>query len=148
MDVVPIWVPRGVTLDRIGVDVVVVATAGGLVRLGVYADNGALPAALLLDAGTVDTTIIGGRELSISLGPLNDGLYWLAAVAQVAGCQIRKITQAGGGFTPVGPTSFGGTNLTGAGYTVSGVNGALPDTLAGVSLSFATSAARIMVRPT
>lgn len=146
LELAPLWIPRGRSLDRIGIEIVVVASAGGLVRLGLYGDSGGLPSSLVLDAGTVDSTVLGARELAIAAPNLYDGLYWLATVAQVAGCQTRKVTNAGAGVSPASSTSFPTGNTPTAGFTVAGVSGALPANLSAGSLSAVTTVARSLVR--
>lgn len=65
------------TFTRIGIDVT--TGAAGLARLGIYQVTGGLPAALVLDAGTVDTTSIATVEATISQF-LPMGVYVLAAI--------------------------------------------------------------------
>ncbi len=68
---------------RVGLRVTVGA-ATSEARLGIYADAGGVPGALLLDAGTVTTTTDDqDRELVISV-TLNPGLYWLAVISDGA----------------------------------------------------------------
>lgn len=81
---VPIWLPRAVTLDRIGLEVTTAGATGALYRLGIFDDDGnGLPSTVRLDAGTVDAATTGAKELTIShlLGP---GLFWLAGAQQGA----------------------------------------------------------------
>ena len=64
------------TLDRIAINVT--AAAAGLIRLGIYADDGNLyPSSLILDAGEVSTGTTGVKTLTINQ-TLAPGLYWLA----------------------------------------------------------------------
>jgi hypothetical protein len=77
----PLMVPAAVTVDRIGVQVTAAAATTN-VRLGIYGDfSAAGSAALLLDAGTVDSSTTGGKELTISQalsagGQFGLGLVW------------------------------------------------------------------------
>jgi hypothetical protein len=76
--------------DRIGCEVTTVAAAGGVARLGLYTNSIDRPDALVGDFGTVDTTILGAREIVIAQ-TLDPGLYWLAVASQVAACSLRTI---------------------------------------------------------
>lgn len=56
----------------------------GNVRLGIYNDNGSIaPGALRLDAGTIDCTVAGVKEIASAM-TLPKGIYWLAMVSDVA----------------------------------------------------------------
>ena len=78
----PIYIPNSVTLNGIAIGVNGGASTGGVVRLGIYADDGTgVPGTLLVDAGTVDVTTNGTKSLTISLA-VTPGIYWLAAVVQ------------------------------------------------------------------
>lgn len=84
----PIDLAAACTADRIGVEVTTLA-ASSTVRLGIYADGtDGLPGTLLLDAGTVDTTTTGFKEITISQA-LTAGRWWLAAVSQGAAPTVR-----------------------------------------------------------
>ncbi len=75
-DVFPFIVTETTTYTGIAVKVDTAAGTGA--RLAIYEDNGAgYPRALLLDAGTVDTTTAGWKEKAINI-TLEPGLYWLA----------------------------------------------------------------------
>lgn len=69
---------RAGTLDRLGVEVGATG-AGSAIRLGIFsADADGFPGALLLDAGTVDTSgSTGFKEISISQA-VTAGTYWLS----------------------------------------------------------------------
>jgi len=71
---------RGVTCDRIAIHVQD-AAADRKCRLGIYRDAGSCyPGALLLDAGEVDVSAGGTREVAITL-ELDAGMYWLACIS-------------------------------------------------------------------
>lgn len=123
-------VPNAVTLTRIGAEVTTVGDAACTVRLGIYADAGGYPGALMVDAGTIagDAVAVAEKTISTALAP---GLYWIGAVAQgvaTTGPTMRcTSTQAFG--TNVGAfTSIPGANGSTLGYTISSVTGALPST--------------------
>ncbi|RTL03729.1 hypothetical protein EKK58_12265 [Candidatus Dependentiae bacterium] len=118
----PIAIPNGITATRIGINVV--TAAAGSIRLGFYNDvNGAPSGAPLLDAGTVNTSTTGEKEITISLA-LSPGMYWLAFVSNVALQITAEAMNAG-----VNTFNFG--TLTGAGNAITCANhaftfGALP----------------------
>lgn len=80
---VPFPVSVGTTFDRIGIEITVGA-ATAVVRLGIYtSENGPRPANLVLDAGTIDASTTGSKEIVISQ-TLTPGFYWLVACLQTA----------------------------------------------------------------
>ena len=72
---IPIFVSETTTYIRIGVWVGTISA--GTADLRIFAWNDGVPGALLLDAGTVDTGILGAREQTIS-HQLAQGFYFLA----------------------------------------------------------------------
>lgn len=96
------WViDRTVSLTRIGVEVTTISGAAAAPRIAIYGDTSGKPGALILDCGSVDSTTLGIKELTIAQS-LNAGRYWLAWWwGNVAGAQIRlNATSA----APVGTT--------------------------------------------
>lgn len=78
----PIYVERSRSFIRIGVHVTT-AVASSVLRLGIYAasfdSNGDLtPGALTVDAGTVDSSTTGEKEIVIA-ETLAEGFHWLAS---------------------------------------------------------------------
>lgn len=80
----PLFVPKTMRFDRIAIRVTTAATGvTPRVRLGIYADNGNVyPGQLLLDAGEVDVSTLGVKELTIDITLKGGRLYWLALVGQ------------------------------------------------------------------
>lgn len=76
----PFPIPIQMTFDRIGV--YVYTTGAGLCRLGIYADDATYPGALVLDAGTVDVSSQGFKEITINQ-VLSAGLYWLVSLSNI-----------------------------------------------------------------
>ena len=77
----PLWVPPGSAIDRIGINVTVVAAAGKILRLMLHASGANdLPGALLLDAGTILADALGDREITVSYTPPG-GLTWISVVS-------------------------------------------------------------------
>lgn len=74
--ITPVYIPERTTFTRIGIEVTT-GVASTTIRLGIYSDSVA-GAALVLDAGTVDSSITGEKEITISQS-LEAGLYFFAA---------------------------------------------------------------------
>ena len=113
--------------DRILFQVTTAGGPGALVRLGIYSDTDGEPVTLLTEAGTVDASTIGVKEITIAWTPPSAGLYWLAAAFQVSAC-------SGYGFNTgsflIGRQAF---SDTGAGFHQLAVSGALPAATSGLS---------------
>lgn len=127
----PLWLAAPGTVTRIACEMTTVQTSS-LVRLGIYADDGnGAPGSLLVDAGTVDGSQSGMQEATLGTPLLlaSPGLYWLAGVVQgVAGTIVLR---SAAGTSIAGSTAVGGANgifgtPTSAGWTMTGVTGALP----------------------
>jgi len=135
----PFIVGENQTFDRIGQEVTTLGSTS-VVRLGIYgvtSEN--YPGALLLDAGTIDAGSTGGKEIVINQA-LTPGLYYLAAVAQVATCSVRSKNSV--------PDLLGAPTLVYTNSTVyveTGVSGALPANFTGV-VANATSAPKVELR--
>lgn len=124
MTLTPFPVEKDTTIDRIAAEIVT-AAAGSTLRLGIYrAGADGFPADLVLDAGTIDGTAVGAKELTVSQ-VLTADLYWLAAVAQGGAPTTRQITGAAG---VVGGGSLAGIGSARVGVLGSSVTGALPAT--------------------
>jgi len=77
---VPFLAARDMTVDRIAVNVITVAS-GKSARMGVYKDGTNLyPGSLLLDAGEVSVDTGGVKAITINQA-LPKGLYWLTIVS-------------------------------------------------------------------
>lgn len=112
-------VAASTTFDRIGIEVTTSA-ASNVVRLGIRNDLGSVPYpdGLVLDAGTVDASTTGFKEVTISQA-LSSGRYWVTATLQGGtGAVVRG--RSGDPFVP---------NFTSSGtissFTQTGVTGAL-----------------------
>lgn len=121
---IPFWVPEAFLADRIACEVTT-AAASSTVRLGIY-DSSLLdqPNAVVLDAGTVDASTTGVKEITISQ-VLRPGLYWLAAVPQGGNPTLRSLGNSS--LPPVSADTFVGTSgSTGVNcWYRTGINGAL-----------------------
>lgn len=111
----PFWVGQTTSFDRIGANVTT-NVAATTVLLGIYADNGrGSPGARIIDAGTIDSSTTGAKELTISR-LLLPGLYWLAC-APLGGAPTLQAFN--GQLYPVGVGSL--ATAVGAGGNTSGV---------------------------
>lgn len=123
----PIYLWAG-SLDRIACEITTARTPG-TVRLGIYEMSLTTgdPTTLLLDAGTVDATTSGIKEITISQSIATSGWYLLAAAAQGgSGANVAVRTVLGGQFQRFGvavatllgatarATSFFSNNVSGA----------------------------------
>jgi hypothetical protein len=120
---IPFLVLTAETFDRIGI--YVQTGAAGSARLGIYRDVGSAPGSLLLDAGEIDATDAGAKEIVINQ-TLQPGLYWLAINFN----STPKV---------MGPTSV--SNLTGMGIDSIGLINA------GSSVYYTTSAYGALPNP-
>lgn len=105
-----VWLPvggNGATLSRIGLEVVTGA-AGSTHRLAVYADNGGVPGALLVDAGNVDSSAVGFKEITISC-PVSGPGVWLACAP--SGSAESTIRMAFGNMSIPMSVLTGGQNM-------------------------------------
>lgn len=129
------------TFDRIGINVTTAGATGSVIRLGIrQVDNDGLPGDLVLDAGTVDATSTGFKEITISQA-LDPGGYWLVAVGQGSPATNPQVTagapvgvwQIGhpGGSTAAttlfaAPSKTGTTGALSSGGSWTGINGNAP----------------------
>lgn len=123
----PVFVPVTSTWDRISCEVAVVGSAGSLIRLGIYADDGSgLPGALILDAGTEDGTVLGAHHKVISQA-LTPGWYWVGAAIQGAAVTRPVMRSIQGPYTLTGVTTGLGSANFQRTAVVGSVTGALPN---------------------
>ena len=82
--VTPIAITKRTTFTRIGIQVSTAGAAGANIRLGIYNNStNHQPGTLVLDAGEIDASTTGTKEITISQS-LRPGLYWLAAANELA----------------------------------------------------------------
>lgn len=147
--VTPFVVPRRITITRMGLEVVNAGDAGCVMRMGIYADNGAgYPGALVLDAGTVPGDVVGVAEVTISK-LLEVGTYWCGAVPQGVTTTQPTIRGVATLASPLVPLTTGTTPIANhtpsVGFAGLSVTGALPATFpSGVNLT--ATAARMFVK--
>lgn len=124
----PWFVPHSISITKIGAEITTAGSTGAVVRLGIYADNGAgYPGALVLDAGTIDGTSQTVQDITLGAAqPLSRGLYWVGFAAQTATSTIRAFAAP----THPMPIAFGASAPTAgqipATYVQTSVTGSLP----------------------
>lgn len=95
----PVYVPRTMSFDRIGCDLATSATAGGQIRIGVYAsesDTNPKPTRLLHDSGNIATDVaVAYLDTTPSRPVLMPGpaIYWLANITGTAAPGMRSVAQ-------------------------------------------------------
>ncbi len=103
----PILVPRVISYDRMTLEVI--SGVPGLIRVGIYRFAVGLPTALVLDAGTIDTTLAGIKDLVLGPEIIQAGFYFVALVPNVV-VTLRAIGPEGS--LSWAPPVAGLTNLT------------------------------------
>ncbi len=125
----PFFVPKSTKFDRIAIRVTTAGTGTTpRVRLGIYDDNGnVFPNKLVLDAGEVNVSATGVKELTIDVTLQGGKLYWLVLVGQDTTSLVVAATAAGDVIPILGYESdLSGTPLSG--WAVTQTYGALPAT--------------------
>jgi hypothetical protein len=124
--------------------------ASSTLRIGIRADNNGLPGTLLLDAGTVDTSIVGNRSLTVSLAvAASAGLIWITTTAQGVAPDMLTMTLNASGGAPSAAHSWNGPNpnfSASNGYTgPGGTTGALAASFGTPGLLGSAQPVRILV---
>ena len=139
----PIILPQPVSLSQITAQVATGGSAGAVVRLGIYLPGSSgEPDALLVDAGTIDGTLVAVQSVSIS--ETVSGLIYLAAVLQVAaGATVIGIRRT---EIPGYSVSLAADNLTDRRvFFQSTVAGALPANASALSTTTTGVAMRVTI---
>lgn len=128
----PCFLPA-MSITRIGGEITAAGTAGCTYRLGIYADAGMTPGALVLDAGTIAGDSATVQEITLgSTLVLTAGWYWLGGVLQGTPASqptVRTIASPPTpGFLLTQTTTIPGSGATSVGVLAGGVTGALPGT--------------------
>jgi hypothetical protein len=102
-------------------------SAGSVVRVGLYAalNGDDAPGALLYGSATIASTGTGTLEATSVATDVLPGLYFVAAVVQVAAPTLRSITTTGSALV-IPESTFGGTSVPNS-YTKTSVSSTLPD---------------------
>lgn len=116
-------VSKTTTFDRIQCEVTS-AIASSTVRLGIYNSTNNIPTTKLLDAGTVDSSSTGAKEITISQ-TLTPGVYFLVSANQggASSPTLRARTQY---YSPIltPQSTTGNTNYNA--YSATSVSGEFP----------------------
>jgi hypothetical protein len=105
------FIPRAMTVDRIGLEVTTLLNPS-TIRLAIYTDVNDVPTALVLDAGTIDSSTTGYKEITISQA-LNAGWVWLGACCSSGTPAVKASALATGqGYHTTGST-YSGFNVLG-----------------------------------
>lgn len=88
---IPFFAPFQGTINRIAVNVTIVAGAGGVLRLGLYSsDANFMPSALIADSGSIATDVGVGLK-SFNPGVTTDGsLLWLVHLAGTSAATLSS----------------------------------------------------------
>lgn len=150
----PIVIPVAGTIAAMGVNVSSAGSTGSVYRFGIYSDSAGFPGALLLDAGTVGTTLTGvatitfdglsGRPNPLAVAA---GRYWLVGVPQGAPTTSPTITVNTGSSPLITASSaINAIVLSSAAYAYGSlVTGALPSNFT-ASPTSTTSSPRVAVK--
>jgi len=126
MRLLPFFCPDTSTFTKIGVEINGSGTASSVARLGIYDDLNSKPDTLLLDAGTVDITSTGYKEITINQA-VQFGMVWLAVVPQNVSGNPRFV-QSDELSVPIRYSSPPTLQSNRWCFEQSGVTGALPAT--------------------
>jgi len=103
---IPFAVVDAITVTRMAIHVT--SAYAGSARLGIYSDDGNLyPSALVIDAGTVDVSTTGLKEIvSMSTGLSAGSLYWLVIVSDTTPYMASIISSSIWSLLGFEPTSL------------------------------------------
>jgi hypothetical protein len=149
LEVIPSPIARDCILDRIAINVTIVGTAGAVIRLGIWEDDGSggYPGKLILDAGTVvGDSGTGVKAITISQ-PVQAGLIWVGAAIQGAAGTRPQTGIYSTVFNPLvgdqaATPTMGGYHIA---WSEAGVSGAFGATFTGTK-TFSGAASAISLR--
>lgn len=125
----PFYLPITTSFDKMAIRVTTLATGTTpRIRLGIYEDNGNnYPGKLILDAGEVNVSTTGVKELDINVKLPGGKLYWLVLIGQDTASLVVAASAATNVLPILGYESdLSGTPL--AGWAATQTYGALPAT--------------------
>jgi hypothetical protein len=118
-----LWLPKGRTVDRLGLNVTVAGSAGSTLRLGMYAASvtTGLPDGLpLIDGGTIDGTSATFQEKTVSYALDEGAWFWLCTTCQGATGATPTVTTLASTSVPEEGVPMFSTALSTVGLRVSG----------------------------
>ncbi|UUG69986.1 glycoside hydrolase [Arthrobacter phage Zucker] len=144
----PWYVPRAVTVSRIGAEITAAGDAGSTLRLGIYAGDGSgYPGALVAGTeATIPADAVAVAEATIN-ATINPGVYWVVAVVQGVTTTQPTVRVPANVMVSIGRPSIPSANNSDICYAQTGVTGALPATFS-TSISTAGQAPRVFVKVT
>lgn len=101
----PVYFDRVTALSGLGLEVTTAGSAGSVVSLGLYADNGTgQPGVLILDAGQIDGTsaTVQTKAITAHVGP---GIVWLAACGLGSPATQPTVRASSSPVIPIGTTA-------------------------------------------
>ena len=145
-----IWLPKGRTVDRLGLNVTVAGSASSTIRLGLYAASvttGLPDGSPLIDGGTIDGTSNTFQEKTVSYAIPEGNWFWLSTTCQGASAGTPTVTTLSSTSVPEEGIPMFSTTLSTVGLRVAAfAAGALP-TATGATFALGT-APRPIVRLT
>jgi hypothetical protein len=141
----PIYIPGAYSINALAMVVAGgVASASG--RVGLYADNGGRPGALVATtAGGHDWSGAGFGEYSITPVALGPGWFWVVLVGQVAAPNVMVFTQSSTSWAAVG-TPNGSSISMPLGFGLDSITGAFPNPWGTPSVWYETRAPAVWLR--
>jgi hypothetical protein len=143
----PFFVASSATYDQISVATASSFSGSGVVRLGIYDDNGGLPGNLVLDAGTVSATAASTVYTITISQTLSAGMYFLCVVSQTQATTNNYIV-GNTNTTLLSPIMVGFPLAFSAsvqlGFRETGVSGALPSSAGTITRT--SSAVKMQMR--
>lgn len=128
----PLWVPPAAEIDQLLCEVVTTpGSAGAVIRMGVYDDDGTgYPGDLLVDGGTVAAESTGVKSVTLgSVLALPSPLVWLVGVVQGEAATRPTVRTITSGSYPVHSANSTRVMDTSLGHVTGGSeSGALPST--------------------
>ncbi len=132
--VAPILIPADIVLSGVGIRVITAASAGGVLRIGIYDAENGIPTNLVYESPTIASTSSGNKTVTGLSVALTGGIYYVGAVAQVAApvsAQGLSATTSSNFIAYGGATSAGAQFdfvVTGCPVDSTSVTGSLPAT--------------------
>lgn len=124
----PLWLHKGGTLTGIACRIASAGETDSVIRLGAYEDNGGVPGALILDAGTVAADTTGTKTITGLSATLPADLVWLCGVVQGGPTTVPVVYGTNDSQAWVGTGSSAQAASRWTSNRVQGaVSGALPD---------------------
>jgi hypothetical protein len=140
----PVTITGVVNVTEIGVQIQTAGNAGSTIRMGIYADNGGRPGALIVDGGTVPGDAVSTfAKVTINV-TLVQGTYWFAAVCQNSATLIPSCLSSLASTMDLG-TPTGNVTSGSAAIVAAGVTGALPNPFPNGGLDYGSSGPPRMV---